>query len=277
MLMTSINEQQVKPILGSCAVDINISSRDVYIPQSGPKEPKPDPVSRPSTFGDLILEKMYSDTVHMDMAFTFDSYIDRLSAEDTLEISSDVDADRDEGRTTGMSVDLQKLGIKEYLSKDSSQSRTIRAHKLVLCQWPHFKAMFEGGFAESSPAINRFKSRTVRHRYLSCLSALCTRKNRQKALTWKYTRTHLKTKRMQAGGSLHCGPHVQCPIVSRASGRDNCGESGSRERHSFPLPHQIQVLSGPRLSSQVCGRALRLSDNDELNSQHVQGPSRCAG
>lgn len=201
------------------------------------------------------------------MTFTFDSYIDRLSAEDTLEIASDVDADQDKGRTTGMSVDLQKLAKRSICQRISAKAGPSEPTGWSSVSGHTSRQCLKVDLQRAAPARNRFKSRTVRHRYFSSLSALCTQENCQKALTWKYTRTRLKTKRMQAGGSLHCGPHVQCPKVARASGRDNCGESGSRARHSFPLPHRIQVLSGPRLNSQVCGRALRLSDNDELNSQ----------
>lgn len=104
MLVTSINKRLVESALGSCAVIINISSRDIYIPQSGPKEPRPYPVSRPSTVGDSILEKMYSDTVHTDVTITFDSYKDRLSAQDTLETSSDMDTGQGEGHTISMNV-----------------------------------------------------------------------------------------------------------------------------------------------------------------------------
>ncbi|KAG0339598.1 hypothetical protein BG005_003431 [Podila minutissima] len=43
----------------------------------------------------------------------------------------------------------------EHLAKDLDQSKDIQAHKLVLCQWPYFKAMFEGGFAESSPGAKQ--------------------------------------------------------------------------------------------------------------------------
>ncbi|KAF9315164.1 hypothetical protein BG003_003445 [Podila horticola] len=54
-----------------------------------------------------------------------------------------------------MNVHEHKPDRTEYSAKDFNQNRIIKAHKLVLCQWPYFKAMFEGGFAESNPGAKQ--------------------------------------------------------------------------------------------------------------------------
>ncbi|KAF9382708.1 hypothetical protein CPB97_006991, partial [Podila verticillata] len=38
----------------------------------------------------------------------------------------------------------------------------IGAHRLILCQWPYFKSILEGGFAESGPGEKRFVIRDVK-------------------------------------------------------------------------------------------------------------------
>ncbi|KAG0028183.1 hypothetical protein BGZ81_004964 [Podila clonocystis] len=91
---------------------------------------------------------MYRDKLHADVTFKFSSSTDPLLAQGS---------DHDEGHVTGMDVDQLKLATAKHSVKEFSQSSVINAHKLVLCQWPYFKAMFEGGFAESSPGTKRIQ------------------------------------------------------------------------------------------------------------------------
>ncbi|KAG0034398.1 hypothetical protein BGZ81_004879 [Podila clonocystis] len=104
------------------------------------------PVSTKPSVGDSLLERLYNDTTSQDVFFVFS---------DTVEGAGDA--------TTGETVGDEKLDITNgnratYLVSDKPSfgtAMTLGAHRLVLSQWPYFKAMFEGGYAESSPGEKR--------------------------------------------------------------------------------------------------------------------------
>ncbi|KAG0028182.1 hypothetical protein BGZ81_004963 [Podila clonocystis] len=84
------------------------------------------------TLADTILENLYCDTTYGDVSFMFDSATNPLSARKAP----------------------KKKGGKKP-TKAQQKKMVLHAHKLVLSQWPYFKAMFEGGFAEGEPGVQR--------------------------------------------------------------------------------------------------------------------------
>ncbi|KAG0090245.1 hypothetical protein BGZ92_003357 [Podila epicladia] len=48
------------------------------------------------------------------------------------------------------------------LEDPPTQTMKIGAHKLVLTQWPYFKSMFEGGFAESGDGAKQIKIEDIK-------------------------------------------------------------------------------------------------------------------
>ncbi|KFH72914.1 hypothetical protein MVEG_00139 [Podila verticillata NRRL 6337] len=134
-----------------------LTSNTVTVPPSEPVAPAP-------TLGDVILEKLYNDDVHEDVFFTFDPPSDVITTAEETDVASDkvsgsnMDA-RESTKHTGevpseSGVDLSKSdnvsnSPNPYVAcARRSTASTIGAHKLVLCQWPYFKAMLDGGFAE---------------------------------------------------------------------------------------------------------------------------------
>ncbi|KAG0025141.1 hypothetical protein BGZ82_010198 [Podila clonocystis] len=84
------------------------------------------------TLADTILEKLYCDTAYGDVSFMFDSATNPPSARKAP----------------------KKKGRKKP-TKGQQKKMVLHAHKLALSQWPYFKAMFEGGFAESEPGMQQ--------------------------------------------------------------------------------------------------------------------------
>ncbi|KAF9332173.1 hypothetical protein BG006_004961 [Podila minutissima] len=121
MVVTSIPCNQLSPANEKLCLTFRFSSSDMQ------DDPRP-------ALGDTILEKLYFDTSYGDVSFVFDSDTNPLSARK---------APKKKGR------------------KNPTQGRqkemVLHAHKLVLSQWPYFKAMFEGGFAEGGPGEQRIK------------------------------------------------------------------------------------------------------------------------
>lgn len=105
-------------------VEFCISSRELTVPPLTATLPLP-------TLGETILEKLYKDTTYGDVSFIFNN-------------------DKNPPSTPAASSGSKKKGGKRS-AKTQHQVISLKAHKLVLSQWPYFKAMFEGGFAESAP------------------------------------------------------------------------------------------------------------------------------
>ncbi|KAG0084850.1 hypothetical protein BGZ93_010113 [Podila epicladia] len=152
--MVSLANNQLQSVRGAHALDVNISSREVeLVPR--PHAPQHNPLSPPPTIADSILEKLYRDKSHADVTFTFNRSKNQLLAQGLSDSSSELDTDHDKGHVSIMDVDQRELVMVEHLGKDLDKNEDIQAHKLVLCQWPYFKAMFEDGFAESSPGAKQ--------------------------------------------------------------------------------------------------------------------------
>ncbi|KAG0028181.1 hypothetical protein BGZ81_004962 [Podila clonocystis] len=109
-------------------VEFCISSRELVVPPLVTAPPPP-------TLGETILENLYRDTTYGDVSFLFNNDINPPS---TPVVAS------------GSKKNGGKKGVKKS-PRTQHQVITLKAHKLVLSQWPYFKAMFEGGFAESQP------------------------------------------------------------------------------------------------------------------------------
>lgn len=102
-------------------------SDKVITPALPPSLPKRTP-------GEILLEKLYEDIDTQDVHFVFDS----LSLPESKAIQ-DVS-------TTGQACSVALPD--ESGPRSNGQDTVLGAHKLVLCQWPYFKTMFESGFAE---------------------------------------------------------------------------------------------------------------------------------
>ncbi|KAF9370663.1 hypothetical protein CPB97_002566 [Podila verticillata] len=115
-------------------VEFCISSRKLTVPALT--------ATLPRTLGETILEKLSNDTTYGDVSFTFNNDTNSPSA---LAVAS---GSRKKGRKKS--------------AKTQHQAVSLKAHKLVLSQWPYFKAMFEGGFAESKPGEHQISIQDTR-------------------------------------------------------------------------------------------------------------------
>jgi len=137
-------------------IAFELSSMDVTVPPLEPVTPTP-------TLGEAILENLYKDEAHEDVHFVFDTSLDMSATAGEFDISpgnvSDIHTDtkmsvenqKDLGTDTG-NLDESRDGAEPHVKRMRVLGQnTIGAHKLMLCQWPYFKAMFEGGFSEGGP------------------------------------------------------------------------------------------------------------------------------
>ncbi|KAF9301596.1 hypothetical protein BGZ74_006507 [Mortierella antarctica] len=126
------------------------------------------------------MDKIYRGSGYEDVVFVFDPAPVSQSATQEPDITLDSVAETDVD--FGMSLDYQEendVGQEESTTTHEKQNKTqknlevsrghrtqrstaIKAHKLVLCQWPYFKAMFEGGFAESGPGPKQISIKDVK-------------------------------------------------------------------------------------------------------------------
>ncbi|KAG0337764.1 hypothetical protein BG000_004991 [Podila horticola] len=127
---------------GQYDVEFCISSKEIVVPPL---------VATPllPTLGENILESMYSDTTYADVYFLFNN-------------------DSNPPSTPAIVSGSKKKGGKK-LAKTQHQVVTLKAHKLVLSQWPYFKAMFEGGFAESRPGEQQINIQDTKLRTFNLL------------------------------------------------------------------------------------------------------------
>ncbi|KAF9326817.1 hypothetical protein BG006_009803 [Podila minutissima] len=154
MLMATIHPYQFKANEEPFAVRFTLSSMDVTVPPIDRTDPSP-------TLGEVILEKLYKDETHEDVFFIFDSISDASASTGEPEINPDITSDSSTDDTVSLedqqspSMDPGKADEEnDQFKPDANCAQdsgpvTIGAHKLVLCQWPYFKAMFESGFMES--------------------------------------------------------------------------------------------------------------------------------
>lgn len=138
-------ETHLKAEDGKYQVEFQISSKELSI---SPPTLAPDLVAPPPTRIETILENMYGDTAHGDVSFIFDSDMEQLS-------------------TSQGSIKMDE----ETLVRQTPET-VIHAHTLVLSQWPYFKAMLEGGFAESGPGEKQIHIRDIRSKVLEQLLRL---------------------------------------------------------------------------------------------------------
>lgn len=118
-------------------IEFCISSKEIVVP----------PLV--ATLGEAILENLYRDTTYGDVSFLFTN--------DTNPPSAPVAA----------SGSRKKGGKKS--AETQHQVITLKAHKLVLSQWSYFKAMFEGGFAESQPGEQQIRIQDTKLRTFKLL------------------------------------------------------------------------------------------------------------
>ncbi|KAF9280946.1 hypothetical protein BGZ74_002485 [Mortierella antarctica] len=130
--------------------------------------PSLTPTDPPQTLGETILESLYCDPTQGDVVFTFDRPTKSLPMDSlpTYALSeavtvlkrlgsinvSDDGAKRSDPPVAGFQQ-VEGLGQVERFA----QVQVLKAHKAILSQWPYFKAMFEGGFAESGPGERQIR------------------------------------------------------------------------------------------------------------------------
>lgn len=136
-------------------VQICISSKDVFgTPSNTP----------PRTLGETILENIYSDTTQGDVVFTFNVPGEIPYTGKKSDATSNLNTAKDQVEVI---QDLKELeeGHNQSPVKSAFQAKilgNIKAYKLILAQWPYFKAMFKGGFAESGPGEKRIHIRDTK-------------------------------------------------------------------------------------------------------------------
>lgn len=122
---------------------------------------KPDIPAR--TLGESIADKVFSDTVYRDVFFILEESSSSSAAENNLNETSDMAKDIGmEPRMHNENHPLPTTSQESKITQEAQENNAMRpkrvkvgAHKLVLSQWPYFKAMFEGGFAEGAPGVTR--------------------------------------------------------------------------------------------------------------------------
>ncbi|KAG0075305.1 hypothetical protein BGZ93_010110 [Podila epicladia] len=135
---------------GQMKLNVFFSSVQIVVPRLRPAD-----LMR-HTAGETILENLYSDRDQGDVVFTFDSPIEPLPTgeqSDTTSESSTIQEeeyfDTSDGGQGVLNPCLPKSD--DQVKKPLSQATSLKAHKLILTQWPYFNTMFESGFAESEP------------------------------------------------------------------------------------------------------------------------------
>ncbi|KAG0342237.1 hypothetical protein BG000_006156 [Podila horticola] len=151
--VTTIHPYQFKASDEPFAVRFTLSSMDVTVPPADYADATP-------TLGEVILEKLYKDETHEDIFFVFDSVPETSTTTGDPEVNTGIKSDSSTDATVSVEYERDSSmnpgnsdGDTYRLKRDTIRSRdsglvTIGAHKLILCQWSYFKAMFEGGFVE---------------------------------------------------------------------------------------------------------------------------------
>ncbi|KFH72913.1 hypothetical protein MVEG_00138 [Podila verticillata NRRL 6337] len=175
--LTAVQKSLLVPANGKFIIEFRLSTALVSAPPLKSVPP-------PRTIAETILDKIYRESAHGDVVFIFDQPATSLSATQEPDITQDsvADTDMDFGTSLDYQGDqdeqsqwtqTQEKQNKIHQSQDCNKSTpavartqasavSLRAHKLVLCQWPYFKAMFEGGFAESGPGEKRIPIKDVK-------------------------------------------------------------------------------------------------------------------
>ncbi|KAF9317836.1 hypothetical protein BG003_000232 [Podila horticola] len=177
--LTEVRRSLLVPTNGRFVMEFRISTAPVTAP--------PLKVVVPTrTVAETVMDKIYRDSVYEDVVFVFDQAPASQSTTHESDITLDSVADTDVD--FGMSFDYPKEQDVIQEQSTSTQEKQnmipktlevsnaipgghrpqpskaiIRAHRLVLCQWPYFKAMFEGGFAESGPDQKQILIKDVKH------------------------------------------------------------------------------------------------------------------
>lgn len=128
---------------------------------------KPDVPAR--MLGESITDKVFGDTVYRDVFFFLEEPWSSSTAEDNVYDTSDMAEDIDmESRMHNENHPLPTMSQENEIKQEDQANNTLRpkrkmvgAHQLVLSQWPYFKAMFEGEFAESGPGVPRIVVKDV--------------------------------------------------------------------------------------------------------------------
>lgn len=148
--MTTIHPYQFKANDEPFAVRFTLSSMYVTAPPSDHTDATP-------TLGEVILEKIYKDETHEDIFFVFDSVPETSTTIGEPDVNTGITSDSSTDATVSVEYERDSSmnpgnsdGDTYRLKRDTVRSGlvTIGAHKLILCQWSYFKAMFEGGFVE---------------------------------------------------------------------------------------------------------------------------------
>lgn len=111
-----------------------------------------EPVSTKPSVGHNLLEKLYNDTASQDVFFVFNN-----AAEGVGDASTGENVNNEKPDTTNESQEPSPASENASVGAET----TLGAHKLVLSQWSYFKAMFEGGYAESGPGKKRILIKDV--------------------------------------------------------------------------------------------------------------------
>lgn len=162
-LVTTLHPYQFMARDTEFSLNFLLLSMDVAVPTLDPMVPVP-------TLGDVILDKLYNDETHEDVLFIFNPPSDIMTTANKSGVAfdvvshSNVDANKsaEYSRTPAedpstpnkpndnaskIDHDTDRSKWKAF-STGYSTDDTTGVYKLALCQWPYFKAMFEGDFAE---------------------------------------------------------------------------------------------------------------------------------
>ncbi|KAG0025140.1 hypothetical protein BGZ82_010197 [Podila clonocystis] len=158
----SIPSSQLDVVDGTNLMILCISNMDFSIPPLTATDPPP-------TLGESILESLYSDPNQGDVIFMFDRPTEPLSTDEfpvyslsgpdtVLERLESINMS-DDGEKTSDPTSASSFHQVESLGQVGrfAQFQVLKAHKSILSQWPYFKAMFEGGFAESGPGEQQIR------------------------------------------------------------------------------------------------------------------------
>ncbi|KAF9385847.1 hypothetical protein CPB97_004422 [Podila verticillata] len=120
--------------------------------------PPQPPYLPPPTLGETILTKLYDETAHGDVIFTFDKPVEFPPAYDGL--TSEMQAAREQGvEAFGAIQEVHDSAFVRGSGHLESHGavKSLKAHRLILTQWPYFKTMFESGFEEGGPGEKRIR------------------------------------------------------------------------------------------------------------------------
>ncbi|KAF9329652.1 hypothetical protein BG006_007296, partial [Podila minutissima] len=141
---------------GRMKLNVFFSGVQVAVPRLRPAD-----LIRP-TIGETILENLYGDTDQGDVVFTFESPVELPptgeQSDSTSESSTIQEQEYFDTSDGGQGVsDPGLLKSEDQVKKTLSQATSLKAHRLILAQWPYFRTMFESGFAESGPGEKQIR------------------------------------------------------------------------------------------------------------------------